>query len=335
MTSWPARRSVFRIPPFLLLAAYLAVAATSASAGQNQAISESDGASYLRAEDHRVAAVVYRLGRAGAAFCAERLQLTGLLFHHLAEYSPADQPAAQTTMSLGHGMGVLAVMADSPAARAGLVAGDVLAAINDIPVPPPIVMTSLPSPRERRAAIAASESALEEQLRLGPVRLDVLREGRPLRLTLDSESGCPARGRLARSSQANAFADGRYAIMTTRFLRFFDNDTELAVAMAHELAHNILRHPAELDEQGVPTGFLRNIGRNARLVRATEEEADRLAVKLIWAAGYDVTAIVPFWRRLYNRLDSKLQLISAHPGFRARERIVNETIAQLPATIPQ
>ena len=181
------------------------------------------------------------------------------------------------------------------------------------------------------AAHGRVRSPLEDELRRGPPGSTCC-AGRPLTVTLSSIPGCPARGRLARSGQANAFADGRYAIMTTRFLDFFRSDDELAVAMAHELAHNILRHPQELEAQGVPAGgMMRHLGRNARLVRATEIEADRLSVRLLAAAGYDLDAIVPFWRRLYGRPDSILQIISAHPGLGARERIIAEVLAEVRA----
>jgi predicted Zn-dependent protease len=83
--------------------------------------------------------------------------------------------------------------------------------------------------------------------------------------------------------------------------------------------------------------MLRHLGRNARRVRATELEADRLSVRLLDAAGYDLDAIIPFWRRLSGRLDSRLAVISAHPGLRARERNIEEAIAAVrgaPPSVP-
>jgi predicted Zn-dependent protease len=180
-----------------------------------------------------------------------------------------------------------------------------------------------------------SEEMLESALRDGTAQIEVLRGGVHRRtVTLASQPGCPARGRLARSGQNNAFADGRYAIMTTGFLGFFRSDEELAVALAHELAHNVLRHPQQLEAQGVPYGMMRHIGRNARLVRATEVEADRLSVRLLAAAGYDLDAIMPFWRRLHGRADSALALISAHPSLRSREAYISAAIAEVRAAAP-
>lgn len=321
---------------FPLLVATVALASPlHAQAAQAPVVSAAHApGSFIRESDHRIVSMVYRLGLAGRAFCPQSFPLTGLAFHHLAEYRPEDRPDLIARYGLDRGPGILSVVEDSPAARAGLAAGDVLVSANGIAFPSATEIAAETDPDRWRPRTVASEVLLEDQLRRGPVRLELRRQGRPLSITLDSLPGCPARGRLARSTQANAFADGRYAIMTTRFLGFFRNDDELAVAMAHELAHNILGHPDQLEAQGVPHGILRNIGRNARLVRATEIEADRLSVRLLAAAGYDLDAIIPFWRRLYARPDSILQIISAHPGLRTRERVIGEVLAEIRGAPP-
>jgi len=291
--------------------------------------------SFLRETDHRIVSIVYRLGLAGRALCPEPFPLTGLAFHHLGEYRPQDRPEAIALYGVDKGMGVLSVVGNSPAARAGIAAGDVIVSSNGNAFPAPAGIAAERVENRRRDLIAASEELFEDQLRLGPVQVELLRAGQARTVTLDSVPGCPARGRLARSGQDNAFADGRYAIMTTGFLGFFRTDSELAVALAHELSHNILRHPQQLEARGVPQGgLMRHVGRNARLVRATEEEADRLSVRLLAAAGYDLDAIIPFWRRLYGRTDSIFQVISAHPSLRARERIIGEVIAELRGVAP-
>ena len=111
------------------------------------------------------------------------------------------------------------------------------------------------------------------------------------------------RNRLARSRQVNAFANGRYVVMTTAMLDFLRSDDELAVVLGHELSHNILRHPALLDEQGVPKkGLMRSFGKNASRVWKTEAEADRFGIRLMAAAGYDVQAAIPFWRRYLGNM---------------------------------
>lgn len=314
--------------PLGFFAFALALLLAPAAPAQISGASATSPASSLRPEDARVAAIAYQLGLAGTAYCPQLYPLTGLLLHHLPEYHGSAR-REMVALQLDRGPGVLAVVAESPAAHAGIVAGDVLLAVNGLGFPSPVAMAAIEERDEWRAAIAESEALLETELRKGPALLSLLREGREIALRLDPVPGCPARIRLARSAQTNAFATGRYVIATTALLGFVTSDDELAIAIGHELAHNILEHPAELDAQKVPRGFLRGFGKNAARVRATEEEADRLGLALVWAAGYDTGAAIPFWRRYYARFDRGPQLFRTHPSLRARERLIAETLAEL------
>ncbi len=287
--------------------------------------------SYLRAADFRVASVVHRLATAGKVHCDASHPLTGLLLHHLDQYAVGDRAEAVRRFGLDKSPGVLAVVPRSAAAQAGVTAGDLLLSINGVRLPGAAGDAQDGGSRNPRKAAEQADAIIEEQLRRGSARLEISREGEPLSLVLKPVMGCAARGRLARSSQANAFADGRYAIMTTKMLDFVQNDDELAVVMAHEIAHNLLAHPARLEAQKVPHGVLRGIGKNASRVRRTEEEADRLALKLLWSAGYDLAAAIPFWRRLHSRYDPipVPKLFRTHPTLSARERVIRETMEQL------
>jgi Zn-dependent protease with chaperone function len=212
-----------------------------------------------------------------------------------------------------------------------LIAGDVLLSVNGLSFASPAGIAADPDSKKRRKLVEQTEAQLEEQLRFGVAKLKILRQGREFALPLTAVPGCEVRGRLARSPQANAFADGRYAILTTKMLAFTQSDDELAVVMTHEIAHNLLGHPGRLEDEKVPYGILRNFGKNAARVRATEEEADRLSIKLLWAAGYNVNAAIPFWRRLYAKYDPVPipKLLRTHPSIGARERMINEVIAEL------
>lgn len=279
--------------------------------------------SSLRRDDLRVAGIAYRLATDGRAFCPESFPVTGLLFHHLADYAPKDRPAMIQRHGLDRGLGVLSVVEGSPAARAGLIAGDVLLSVNGSA----LEAAALDSDRAIRDAI---ESRLEDQLAAGPARLRLHRSGADVELVIEPERGCPSRVRLARSSQVNGFANARAAVITTALIAETQGDDELAIVIGHELAHVALRHPERLIAQGVPRGLLRGFGVNAERVHLTEQEADRLGIKLAWAAGYDVRAAIPFWRRFYARYDGP-QLFRTHPSLQLRERLISETLAELEA----
>jgi hypothetical protein len=296
----------------------------------------SSGESSLRQEDLRVAAAAYRIALAGRTLCSQAFPLTGLLFHHLAEYEPADRSTLVERYRLDRGPGILTVLGGSPAARAGLIAGDVLLAVNGLPFPSEAEIASEPDREKWRKRVEASEGLLEQELTKGPAELRLLREGREIGLRLDSVPGCPGRVRLARSRQVNAFATGRTVVMTTGMLGFLRSEDELAVVLGHEMSHNILRHPTLLDEQGVPKrGIGRALGKNGKRVWRTEEEADRFGIRLMAAAGYNVEAAIPFWRRYLGRYDWMPQLFRTHPSLGARERITREEIAALAGPPPR
>jgi hypothetical protein len=221
------------------------------------------------------------------------------------------------------------VVADGPAARAGLLPGDVLLSVNGRPFPDPREIESESDARTYRRWIARTDQQFEEELRKGPAVLLVLRGGAEQRLSLTPDRGCAIRARLARSKQRNAFADGRNVVITSKLLAFVPSDDELAFILGHEAAHNLLDHKARLDAQKVPTGMLKSFGKNASRIRVTEEEADRFGLRLVWAAGFDPAAALTFWQRYYAKHDPPLQIFRTHPSLKARTRLMHETIAAL------
>jgi len=282
-------------------------------------------ATSLRPEDLRVASVGYRLGLEGQALCPDQVPLTGLLLHHLAEYDGEGRATEIARHALDRGPGVLATVADSPAAQAGLMAGDVLISLNGAAFPDPRSMLAKQRRGDWRAPIEASEAWLEAVLRQGPAELRIGRGSQELTIRLQARQACPARVRLARSNQANAFATGTYVVVTTRMLDALRGEDELAIIIGHELAHNILRHEQRLDEQSGTRG-------NASRIRAAEEEADLLGLKLAAAAGYDVRAAIPMWRRLHAQFGGGLQLVRTHPSLKRREQLIEAAIEEIERT---
>ena len=315
---WALRRIVLAPLAGLLLSA-------QSPAGPAPAAAEAAVSTTLRRDDLRVGLVAYRLALAGSALCSERYPLTGLLYHHLAEYEPADRRLMAARYGLDRGPGVLTVMADTPAARAGLVAGDVLLAVNGRALPTGASVAAEPKREKWRRLADEAEDEIEAALRQGPAELRVLRGGREIRVRLGSIPACLGRVRLARSTQVNAFATGRSVVMTLAMLNFLRSDDELAVVLGHELAHNIFHHRAMRSEEGI----LRGLGLKPSAVWKREEAADRFGLRLMSAAGYDLDAAIPFWRRYLGKYDWFPQLFRSHPSLGARERIAAEEIAAI------
>lgn len=310
-------------------AAILLLAAASASAAaapQAAAAPLAEAAtSTLRQADARVATIAYRLALAGRPLCPASYPLTGLLFHHLGDYLPGDRPAMIARFGLDRGPGVLTVLAGSPAADAGLAAGDVLLAVNGRPFPSAAAELAERDANKRRTIAEAGERQLEDALRLGPVRLSVLRDGRDIAISLGSRPGCFGRVHLARNPSVNAFSNGHDVVVTTAMLDSVKSDDELALIIGHEMAHFILGHPP------MHTGdkLLASIGIGSGIFWKREEMADRLALRLMAAAGYDLDAVIPFWRRFLGKYDNDPQIFRYHPSLGARERIAREEIAAI------
>ena len=140
--------------------------------------------------------------------------------------------------------------------------------------------------------------------------------------------GCATRFQLVPSRRLNALADGRYVQVTTAITEYVADDEELAAVLAHEFAHNVLRHRARLDAQEVARGFFGNFGRNARLIRTTETEADQLSVYLLERAGFDPEAPVRFWSR-FGRRGLNFLGSPTHPNWRRRIEMFQAEIAAI------
>jgi hypothetical protein len=250
----------------------------------------------MRALDGRVATIGHRLAIANVDLCADQIWLVGLTLHDLAQYGPDYRPAAIRAFGLDAGPGVLALAAGGPAERAGLRPDDVILGL-DGEAPRQGDLPPGPSFARMEQILALQERALAD----GIATIDIRRGVTPMSFTLRAVRGCASRFQLIPSRQLNALADGRYVQITTAIGDYVADDGELAAVLAHELAHNILRHRARLDAAGVQRGLLGNFGRNARLIRETESEADRLSIYLLDRAGYDPEAAVRFWERFGRR----------------------------------
>jgi len=266
----------------------------------------------IRGLDARVATIGHRLTVASVGWCAERQWLPGMALHDLSQYSAEARPAASRAFGLDSGPAVLALAARGPAERGGLALNDVIATLDGVP-PPRAELAPAGAFTGMERILAALDAAFAD----GSATIGVLRAGRSVSVTVRAERGCATRFQLIPSRRLNAYADGRYVQLTSAIVDYVADDGELAAVLAHEFAHNVLRHRARLDAAGVARGFLGNFGRNARLIRETEEEADRLSVWLLDRAGYDPAAAIRFWSRFGRR---GLNFIGSptHGGWRGR-----------------
>lgn len=297
-----------RRTPCLLAALALALA-TAGSAFATAPARPSPYAA-LAAAETRVAAIGYRLTVANAGWCPAHQPQFGWIWGDPRLYAPdrrAEALAAYKTSDRDRPF-IAGLAPASAAAKAGLDVGTLIFGMADAPVPPG-------EGDHPFARITAIETRLAALSVAAPLAVDTGSGGR---ISITPVPGCASDFRVEANVKPGAVADGRMILVNQGLVDFAANDDELAAAIAHELAHNILRHRHRLDAAGVDRGMAKQFGRSARLFRQTEVEADRLSVWLLAGAGYDPAAAARFWTRFGQREGRPLFQAGTHPRWRDR-----------------
>lgn len=282
------------------------------------------------AQDLRVATVSFRLVTAAPPLCDTLAPQSGLLLHDALQYSIALRPAAVQEFGFAGRPVLSAVVAGSPADRAGLVAGDTIAAVDGVAVP----AVDVPRPDRRPpsyAATAALQARLATALTRGAAVLAIVRGGVPRDVRLDPVGGCASPVEVQAGTRRNAWSDGHAVVLTSAIIAAAASDDELAALIGHELSHNFLHHRARLDAAGVGRGLGSRVGPKAAQVRQTENEADALGVYLAARAGYDPAAAAAFWQRFGEKYGDGLFTDATHPGWRDRVTTLTRLAAEIAA----
>lgn len=276
----------------------------------------------LAALDARVATIGDRLARSG--LCKAVLSNPGWVVQDVAQYDRRLRPAATEALKLGTMPTIVTVLPGGSAARAGLRAGDELLTVGEQAVP-------AASEKKGYSRLAQVEQWVEDDLRRGRLKLTFRRAGVSKDVELIAEPGCASRFQLMPGAKLNATADGAYVQVSGALVEFSGNDDELALIIAHELAHNILGHRARLDAAGVSRGLLAGFGKNRTRIRETELEADRHALHLMARAGYDITVAPAFWERFGRKTGAGFLSDGTHAGWRERVTRAQAEIARIEA----
>jgi len=259
--------------------AILAPIALLAMAGTAQA---QDTRTYdaLLEQDLRLARIAEQIQGANVDLCVETMPLTGMLLHSADQYgSPPDGWFANGEVE------VLGVVPGSPAALAGIAAGDGLVAVAG-------------------RTVAELRGAEERPLRddvfwhladlRGELQITFSRAGQLHEVAMTAPLGCRSLVEILADNGDEARSDGRVIQISYGIADRLD-DKGLAVVFAHELGHTVLLHRIRLREADVQKGFFGEFGRNRRIGREVEVEADRMAVYLLYNAGYEPEIAPAFW----------------------------------------
>ena len=277
----------------------------------------------LRSVDARMAAVSYRLATGNAALCRDLAPVTGLQLHAIDQYGADVAADVRRAFGFARPVQVEAVAPGSPAERAGILPDDALLAVNGVPVPAPGAARATSATRDGAQAMIAELAADR------PLTVTIERAGTARDVTLPASPGCRSQFEVLLGPGLKASSDGRVVQVGVRFFELYPDD-KIAAIVAHELSHTILHHRARLEAAGVSWGLAAEFGRNARLFRRTEDDADRLSVHLLRNAGYDPQVAVRFWREDGGKIDGGLFRSPRHGSARARADAIAAEVATLP-----
>ncbi|MCG7349811.1 M48 family metallopeptidase [Sphingomonas sp. ACRSK] len=277
----------------------------------------------IRAADTKLARIGYRLATANASLCDRQEPGLGLILHTPEQYSRDLRTAAIRYFKLDGPVGVEGVIDGSPAENAGIRIDDTLLAIGSAQ----FASANLEGEATTTAAIrAAAQLAALSSAKSLVVR--GMRNGTPYTQALRPVPACRSRFEVEIGTEWTAKADGEMVQIGSPFLETYPED-QVAAVVAHELAHNILRHRERLEARGVDYGMLSGFGRNVRYFRQTELEADVLSVSLLANAGYDPEVAVRFWQDFGPKRAGGILRSRSHPAWQDRVSTIRYAIAQL------
>jgi hypothetical protein len=125
------------------------------------------------------------------------------------------------------------------------------------------------------------------------------------------DTACDISAKVVFSNDINGHTDGIDVLITSALMRSVPDDTNLALVIAHEMAHVIAGHVGQLPTQDI------------------ELEADRMALVLMARAGYDIDAAVRYWEINEHPHDGGSAAQSSHPSTRARYENFRDELARI------
>jgi membrane-associated protease RseP (regulator of RpoE activity) len=276
-------------------------------------------------ELRRVEDIAFRIEVANQDLCADRRPRLGLSWDTAEAFSGKSHDAAIEAYRLGDGLTVTSVVSGGPAAAAGVQPGDVVVSLNG--EAPPVGKNAADKFNKRQLEVLGQSTR--------PVTLVVRRAGQELALPVTPVMACAYGVAVEDSADINAFADGRNIHVNRPMLRLATTDDELALVIAHEIAHDgqhhiqakahnarILGIPGLLLDiaeaaNGVDThGAFSKAGAQFGMAHAAagfEAEADYVGMYYMARAGYGTDGVEEFWRKMAVEAPDAIFVKSDHP----------------------
>ena len=245
-------------------------------------------------------------------------------------------------INLGSQVSIINIVKNSPADKAGLALGDIILEVEGY---------TFPEGRNALKKISKHFKNIEEK-KIKKIKID--RNGEILTFDINQTKICNYPIIFTQDKIVNAYADGKSIIMTQGMVDYARDDNEIAMVIAHELAHNDRGHLDAMKKNtlimgsigfvldlmtiyysgGTAGGDAQNtemwskIGRNAYSVEF-EKDADYGGVYYAYRAGYDISQVKNFWERIGSENPKQIAISSTHPATSERYLQIDKTVKEI------
>jgi hypothetical protein len=223
-----------------------------------------------------------------ADLCPEIRPAIGVKTHQLKSYPKRLRSTAKTLFGADETKRIFHIADGSPAALAGFKRGDII--LNE----------------EGEPAKLNSESWSDI---LADKKVTIQRGQDQIDIEVQPKNVCDYNLRLSGRSVINAYADGRNITFTSAMMDFTESESELALIIGHELAHNTMGHIRK-----IIGNYIFSLG-GTRYTRPFESEADYVGLYYLVRAGYSTEGVEDFWQRLAKVSPKSINRAKTHPTF--------------------
>jgi hypothetical protein len=297
----------------------------------------------FRNEGNLLNNITFQILKANAEFCTEDAISYGFTFWNIDTISRVSKyrEVAENLYKLDHVFQIDQIYTNTADQTANIKTGDKIIAINGVDVSSKAV-----KPKDIYKALSKTGAA-------SPAKLLLLRDNTEVEIKTAPYSVCNYPLRYDYNDPIiNAFANGRRIIMTRGFYQFAKDEEELAMALAHEVGHNIMRHIGKKRENEamgklaniilfnalkmtdfyLPSYVYEGIVDQSYLINSVdfEREADYLGIYFAERAGYDTSDSIALWRRMSVEVDAEgIDKRSTHPAKAERFVYLQKTLDEV------
>lgn len=283
----------------------------------------------------RLSSVAYPLLKAASSQCKNNTRKSiGLSIYNQDSFGPKLSAAAHRLLDSDESLRVLHTAAGSPADMAGLQPGDPLIAIN-----------RHVAPKGKDAQKRFLETLHNSMNSRRTLTLTYKRNNETHKAEVTPDTLCNYSVKLNMGNELNAYADGKQVFITKGMMRFTDTDQELSLIVAHEIAHNTMKH-IEAKKNNFLLGSILDIvaagyGINTQSLfgkmaaqsysQEFESEADYVGLYIMAKASLEIEGAANFWRRMAAEHPANIQNTHAasHPATAERFLAIEGAVTEV------